>query len=183
MCSVQRASLWVMHEKQSPPKRPGVTASSFVQFVADNADHNNIRTLDGSGTFHGMGIIPLTVGVHQEWTAPSSNSAHTSLAVSGRSTFCPTWRTNRHLCTTLAAYWRGLGVKLRMPKETQILSLSVWQFPVQLAKQQLFFGRTPICSVFIWCRWRQPAISTQIRTEGEKHKELNMLWMKSKLGP
>ena len=27
-----------------------------MQYVADNVDHN-IRTLDGSGTFHGMGII------------------------------------------------------------------------------------------------------------------------------
>ena len=28
----------------------------FIQFVADNVDHN-IRTLDGLDTFHGMGII------------------------------------------------------------------------------------------------------------------------------
>jgi hypothetical protein len=27
-----------------------------VQYVADNADHN-LCTLDGKGTFHGMGII------------------------------------------------------------------------------------------------------------------------------
>ena len=30
--------------------------TSFIQFVADNVDHN-IRTLDGLDTFHGMGII------------------------------------------------------------------------------------------------------------------------------
>ena len=30
--------------------------SSFIQFVADNVDHN-IRTLDGLNTFHGMGMI------------------------------------------------------------------------------------------------------------------------------
>ena len=29
---------------------------SFVQYIADNVDHN-IRSLDGFGTFHGMGII------------------------------------------------------------------------------------------------------------------------------
>ena len=28
----------------------------FVQYVADNVDHN-IQTLDGHGTFHGMGMI------------------------------------------------------------------------------------------------------------------------------
>ena len=28
----------------------------FVQYVADNVDHN-IRTLDGNDTFHGMGMI------------------------------------------------------------------------------------------------------------------------------
>ena len=33
----------------------------FTQFVADNFDHN-VRTLDGLGTFHGMGIIAATVG-------------------------------------------------------------------------------------------------------------------------
>lgn len=33
---------------------------TFVQYVADNVDHN-VRTLDGSGTFHGMGIISATV--------------------------------------------------------------------------------------------------------------------------
>ncbi len=35
---------------------PGYEAGSFIQYVADNVDHN-IRTLDGHGTFHGMGII------------------------------------------------------------------------------------------------------------------------------
>ena len=31
----------------------------FTQFVGDNVDHN-IRTLDGSGIFHGMGIIAIS---------------------------------------------------------------------------------------------------------------------------
>ncbi|GFO32950.1 hypothetical protein PoB_005945500 [Plakobranchus ocellatus] len=34
----------------------GVSSDSFIQFVADNVDHN-LRTLGGLGTFHGMGII------------------------------------------------------------------------------------------------------------------------------
>lgn len=33
-----------------------LSSESFVQFVADNADHN-LCTLDGKNTFHGMGII------------------------------------------------------------------------------------------------------------------------------
>ena len=33
----------------------GVATNSCIQFVADNVDHN-IRTLDGTGTFHGMGM-------------------------------------------------------------------------------------------------------------------------------
>lgn len=35
--------------------------SAFTQWVADNVDHN-ISTLDGLGTFHGMGIISVTTG-------------------------------------------------------------------------------------------------------------------------
>ena len=31
-------------------------SSQFVQYVADNVDHN-IKTLDGNNTFHGMGMI------------------------------------------------------------------------------------------------------------------------------
>ena len=29
---------------------------SFIQYVADNVDHN-VCTIDGHGTFHGMGMI------------------------------------------------------------------------------------------------------------------------------
>ena len=32
----------------------------FTQFVADNVDHNT-DTLDGKGTFHGMGIIACSI--------------------------------------------------------------------------------------------------------------------------
>ena len=36
------------------------TNVSFAQYVADNFDHN-VRTLDGHGTFHGMGIISCSL--------------------------------------------------------------------------------------------------------------------------
>lgn len=35
------------------------TPGTFTQWVADNVDHNVI-TLDGQGTFHGMGIIAIS---------------------------------------------------------------------------------------------------------------------------
>ena len=35
---------------------PGYTPGHFVQYSTDNVDHN-LRTLDGTGTFHGMGNI------------------------------------------------------------------------------------------------------------------------------
>jgi hypothetical protein len=37
-----------------------LSSASFTQWVADNVDHN-IRTIDGYGTFHGMGIISASV--------------------------------------------------------------------------------------------------------------------------
>lgn len=36
----------------------------FTTFVADNVDHN-IATLDGRGTFHGMGVIPVIMKKEQ----------------------------------------------------------------------------------------------------------------------
>ena len=35
-----------------------VTEGQFVQYAADNVDHN-IQTLDGYGTFHGMGMVAI----------------------------------------------------------------------------------------------------------------------------
>ena len=35
---------------------PEPEMGKFIQYVGDNVDHN-IRTIDGFGTFHGMGII------------------------------------------------------------------------------------------------------------------------------
>ena len=36
------------------------SSDSFTQFIADNVDHN-VATLNGEGTFHGMGILASTV--------------------------------------------------------------------------------------------------------------------------
>ena len=35
------------------------SSETFTQWAADNVDHN-LRTLDGTGTFHGMGIIAIS---------------------------------------------------------------------------------------------------------------------------
>lgn len=49
---------------------PGYVEGSFIQYVADNVDHN-IRTLDGSDTFHRMGIIAgVTPGTKQRDPIP-----------------------------------------------------------------------------------------------------------------
>jgi len=49
---------------------PGDVRNSFVQFVADNVDHNT-RTLDGLNTFHGMGIIAgITPGTKRTQPIP-----------------------------------------------------------------------------------------------------------------
>ena len=39
--------------------------ASFLQHVADNVDHN-VRTIDGHGTFHGMGILSVSTPGSQE---------------------------------------------------------------------------------------------------------------------
>lgn len=43
---------------------------TFVQYIADNVDHN-LRTLDGHGTFHGMGMIAaVTPGFRLDKAVP-----------------------------------------------------------------------------------------------------------------
>ena len=39
-----------------------INENSFIQYIADNVDHN-ICTLDGHGTFHGMGIIATSMPI------------------------------------------------------------------------------------------------------------------------
>jgi len=56
----------------------------FVQYVADNVDHN-IRTLDGLGTFHGMGMIAtLTPGKTISSMVPRRNVSRNEIIKAGR---------------------------------------------------------------------------------------------------
>jgi hypothetical protein len=48
----------VMAEQMSVPCE-SCSEGTFTQWVADNVDHNT-QTLDGHGTFHGMGLIAVT---------------------------------------------------------------------------------------------------------------------------
>ena len=51
----------------------------FLQYVADNVDHN-VRTIDGHGTFHGMGIISVsTPGSQERRTIPRLNPSLTEI--------------------------------------------------------------------------------------------------------
>ena len=52
---------------------PGYKSDQFIQYVADNVDHNyNTRTLDGTGTFHGMDIIAtITPGTRTTRLVPN----------------------------------------------------------------------------------------------------------------
>ena len=73
-------------------------STEFVQYVADNVDHN-IRTLDGLGTFHGMGMIAtITPGISSKRTIPRMNSL--DVAAVGR-VDVRYFRDERHNLTTL----------------------------------------------------------------------------------
>ena len=48
---------------------------SFTQWVGDNVDHN-VATLDGNGTFHGMGIIAVSTKTRSGSTMPTQHSSN-----------------------------------------------------------------------------------------------------------
>jgi hypothetical protein len=52
---------------------PEALTSSHLQYIVDNVDHN-IRTIDGHGTFHDMGIVAsVTPGFKRNSTVPRVN--------------------------------------------------------------------------------------------------------------
>ena len=47
-----------------------IRGGKFTQYVGDNVDHN-VRTIDGKNTFHGMGVISVTIAegnFSDEWS-------------------------------------------------------------------------------------------------------------------
>lgn len=67
---------------------PGYAPDIFIHHVADNVDHNT-RTLDGSGTFHGMGIIAtMTPGIQCRKIVPRKQVTVEEIAAAGHIDVC-----------------------------------------------------------------------------------------------
>jgi hypothetical protein len=81
------------------------TTDSFVQWVADNVDHNT-ATLDGKGTFHGMGIIAVRYGLNGH-VPDSDKHAITRL---------------KHMRMGEVARGRGIDILHYIPPTTKALS-------------------------------------------------------------
>ncbi|KAK3747020.1 hypothetical protein QZH41_001487 [Actinostola sp. cb2023] len=63
---------------------PGYTPERFIQYVADNVDHNT-RSLDGTDTFHGMGIIAtVTPNTTTSKPVPKKTVTGAEIAAVGR---------------------------------------------------------------------------------------------------
>ena len=63
---------------------PNFTQNSFMQFAADNVDHN-VRTLDGLNTFHGMGMLAtVTPGLQQKRAVPKIKVSEEDIISTGR---------------------------------------------------------------------------------------------------
>jgi len=59
-----------------------------VQYIADNVEHNT-RTLDGMGTFHGMGIIAtITLGTKTSKPVPNIVVTAKDIASAGQINIC-----------------------------------------------------------------------------------------------
>ena len=69
-CSYQEVQQFEHNAAQSHGTDIPNLTTEFVQYGADNVDHN-ICTLDGHGTFHGMGMIAAVT--------PGTNSGHSIL--------------------------------------------------------------------------------------------------------
>ena len=67
---------------------PGIVPGHHVQYVADNAEHN-VRTLDGSGAFYGLGIITaITPVIKQERLVLRLSVTARNVAVIGKINIC-----------------------------------------------------------------------------------------------
>ena len=62
---------------------PSIPENSFLQFSADNVDHNT-RTLDGLNTFHGMGMMAMiTPAISYKKTIPKVKRSEDEIASTG----------------------------------------------------------------------------------------------------
>ena len=104
---------------------------TFTQWVADNVDHN-IITLDGQGTFHGMGIIAVS-------------TPHDKLPLKARSRVIS--RQSRILVTELTKD-KGLPLLKYIPSVTKALA-SVSYDPI-LQLQVPYTYPPEVCSDLLW---------------------------------
>jgi len=104
-----------------------IGAIGFTQYVADNVDHN-VRTLDGSGTFHGMGMISASVLENGDFSllqpkirCLSGSIKNAELCRLARVEIMP-YEKNSSLdlrCIQLQAI-RSLGIRVVMPPVTKL---------------------------------------------------------------
>ena len=83
-CSYQEVHKFERNAAQSYGTDIPNLTTEFVQYAADNVDHN-IRTLDGHGTFHGMGMIAaITPGTRSSRSIPRVKVTPLDVAIVGR---------------------------------------------------------------------------------------------------
>ena len=83
-CSYQEVQRFEHNAAQSHGTGIPNLSTQFVQYGADNVDHN-IRTLDGHGTFHGMGmIVAITPGTSPGQSIPRAKVTSLDVAAIGR---------------------------------------------------------------------------------------------------
>ena len=83
-CSYQEVQWFEHNAAQSHGTAIPNLSTEFVQYGADNVDHN-IRTLDGHGTFHGMGmIVAVTPETSSGQSIPRTKVTSLDVAAVGR---------------------------------------------------------------------------------------------------
>ena len=83
-CSYQEVQRFEHNAAQSHGTDIPNLSTEFVQYGADNVDHN-IRTLDGHGTFHGMGmIVAVTPETSSGQSIPRAKITSLDVAAVGR---------------------------------------------------------------------------------------------------
>jgi len=99
------------------------TNENFIQYVADNVDHN-LCTLDGSGTFHGMGMIAcVTPGNFGTKPVKRQSVSSDELLVSGKIDIAD-YRPDENQCTSLELEelvdWKAIDCTAKLTLLAQI---------------------------------------------------------------
>ncbi|XP_030835634.1 uncharacterized protein LOC115921732 [Strongylocentrotus purpuratus] len=88
-------------------------SSEFVQYAADNVDHN-IRTLDGNNTFHGMGMI-AAITPATKTSRPTLRAQVTSSDISTVGRVAIHYHKEESSGTTTLAYQKVVNMKAKGP--------------------------------------------------------------------